>query len=348
MTRRVPKKIPFAVLLLGAVLSVGVAAAEEAEVEYLEGYPELRTSGGTTRELDFGDRVRPGESVRTGPHDLVELRLPGGNLATVHPETVFRIDRYADDEGEKENTGYSNARGHVRYRIDQLTGREQRVGTGTAVAGVRGTEFDVFAGDDGTALFAVERGVIAVRGATEEVELRDGQGVEVRPGLEPGEPVEVDRDVLDFSDWNAERTRAVLDDPLGSIQAVRTRMEQLAAELRPWEEAWRESRERLEELRQERRRIEAEEGREPANEFYREEVLPKEVRTSNLRLNVRYWTLSALSLRRHVAGRIYVLVRTRYITRPDRELYRNYIEEHERTVEYFRDVFVPHLSRLDI
>ena len=64
---------PLALLLTAAI----VVPAQEAEVAYLEGFPELRSAGGDRYELDFGDLVESGDSVITGATDYAELERGG-------------------------------------------------------------------------------------------------------------------------------------------------------------------------------------------------------------------------------------------------------------------------------
>jgi hypothetical protein len=133
-------------------------AAQEAEVTYLEGYPELKTQGGSRFELRFGDVLESGDSVITGSTDYAELEQGGANVIQVNENTVFTLRQV--ERGGRTETVFSSAAGSVAYRFNQVTGREPRIATATAAAGVRGTELTVYAGADGTSLFAVRSGEV--------------------------------------------------------------------------------------------------------------------------------------------------------------------------------------------
>ncbi|TVQ36359.1 MAG: hypothetical protein EA384_14460, partial [Spirochaetaceae bacterium] len=143
------KHVHIILLLMIALMAPGILMSQDAGVVYLEGWPSLR-SGGATRELDFGLAVRPGDSVLTGRRDYVELDQDGNSIR-INADTVFTL-REIERDGRRE-TVMTNTVGSVAYRFQTLAGRRQQVGTATAVAGVRGTEFTVYAGSDGSSLF---------------------------------------------------------------------------------------------------------------------------------------------------------------------------------------------------
>ena len=82
-----PSVLGIAALLV--TVSAVTALAQDASVVYLEGEPELRTSGGTTEWLDFGTTMAAGDSVVTGRNDFVELEQ--GEAATIQVGTGHRL-----------------------------------------------------------------------------------------------------------------------------------------------------------------------------------------------------------------------------------------------------------------
>lgn len=329
MSRPVARAAAIACALALVVLS-GLGASD-AETVYVEGYPELRGSSGRTSDLFFGDLVRSGESVLTGLDDTAELELANGNSVVVDSDTVFTLQESVED-GET-RSAYSNSRGSVTYRLNNIRGRGPRIQSANAVAGVRGTTFTVFAGDDGTSLFLVEEGRVAVQAQGEEVEVNENFAVEVGAGQAPGEPFEVLSGEIDFSGWNNGRTEAILDDPVTAAEGAYRRLEEIVAELNEAAAIYEPLREELRQAREEADEVFDEEGQEAYEEFHAENVRPLEYSTPRRFTNVRYWALSALNMRRYVFGRMYTILRSTYMLDPENDQLQDYLEVHNRAID---------------
>lgn len=314
---------------LGLFVLSGLGAID-AETVYVEGYPELRGSSGRTFDLFFGDRVRSGETVITGLDDTAELELDDGNNVVVDSDTVFTLSETVEN-GET-RSAYSNSRGSVTYRLNNIRGRGPRIQSANAVAGVRGTTFTVFAGDDGTSLFLVEEGRVAVQAQGEEVEIDEDFAVEVRAGEAPGEPFEVLRGEIDFSGWNNGRIEAIVDDPVSAGEGAYRRLEEIVAELDTAVAEYEPVSKELEEAREEADEVFREEGQEAFEEFQAENVRPLEYSAPRRFTNVRYWALSALNMRRYVFGRMYTILRSTYMLDPENEELQAYLEVHDRAL----------------
>jgi hypothetical protein len=108
----------------------------------------------------------------------------------------------------------------------------------------------------------------------------------------------------------------------------------------------------LEKARNERRRLLDDKGQEEAQAYYKETVYPLSLQTSNLYLNLRYFSLAALSLRRYVAGRVYLNLKSRYIAElanPEiRDGVDKFLTEFRRFLTRFETSIVPHLVSDDI
>jgi hypothetical protein len=333
-------------LVLVLLLSPMLLMAQDADVVYYEGRPEIRRDGSRGVELDFGDALRPGESVVTGRRDFVELDQAGGNIIRVSPDTVFTL-REVERDGQRE-TVMSNTVGSVSYRFNALAGRQQRVSSGTVVAGVRGTEFTVFAGSDGSSLFGVDTGMITVESAGVEVDLGAGEAVQVVAGEAPGDVVRWLGPALDFSDWEQDRIEAFLDDPVLGLERIQRRMRDFMEDQDAAYAVWQQSTSELREVREEMSRIRSEEGEEAFVEFRAEVERPlSRVSATNV-LNYRYFTLSAFSLRRHVVSRMYVNMKTQYINDLDNPLYQEFLALHAEVLAEFEQRIAPKLAVLDI
>lgn len=326
------------ILILCAVVP---ALARDADTVYVEGFPELRTGGGRLVDLFFGDRVRSGETVVTGGNDFAELELDDGSSIVVRESTVFTLQE-VDEDGQS-RSAFTNTRGSVTYRFEGITGRNARVHSANAVVGVRGTTFTVYAGDDGSSLFLVESGRIAVSAEGEEVEVGPDFAVEVNAGEAPGEPFEVLRGAMDFSGWNNGRVNAIIEDPVAAAEGAYRRLEEIVRELEAAVGEYEEFRAELDEARAEERRVFDEEGSEALEEFRADVLRPLQQATPRRYLNVRYWALSALSMRRHVFGRMYGIIRANYFLEPHHPDFRDYRQVHDRALNLFESAVGPYL-----
>ena len=245
-------------LLLGLFSAAGLSALP-ADVVYAEGEANIRFRSGSQREAGIGDRLNTGDTLKTGADGLVELDQKGVRL-NIDSNTVFTLM-------EKERAGktagvLSLVLGSVKFRYDRITGQEPLIQTSSCVAGVRGTEFSVFAGVDGSALIVVDRGEVTVEAAGQSVALAPDEGVEVRPGQPPGDKFKVQRDQVDYSKWNEEKLALMLQDPVSALDSIG---ERLAAYIRDIEEYWnlyRQYKERLDAERQTTLDIAAKQGKE--------------------------------------------------------------------------------------
>ncbi|TVR89804.1 MAG: hypothetical protein EA428_09475 [Spirochaetaceae bacterium] len=334
-------------LILIVLVSPVFLMAQDADVVYYEGRPEIRRDGSRGVELDFGDAVRPGESVVTGRRDFVELDQAGGNIIRVSPDTVFTL-REVERDGQRE-TVMTNTVGAVSYRFGALAGRQQRVSSGTVVAGVRGTEFTVFAGSDGSSLFGVDTGMITVESAGVEVDLVAGDAVQVVAGEAPGEVVRWLGPALDFSDWEQDRIEAFLDDPILGLERIQRRMRDFMDDQDAAYAVWQESTSELQEALKELERLHSEaEQQNEARDFQREVVEPLSRASAIASLNYRYYAVSSFSLRRHVIARMYVNMKTRYLTDLGNPLFQEFLALHGQVLAEFENRVVPQLTVLDI
>lgn len=332
----------FVLSLLALSVLVG-AAAQDTEVSYLEGFPELKASSGETFELDFGDRIEQGDSVVTGRRDFVELQQGEGTAIRVEPDTVFTLREV--EEGGQRRSVMTSAVGSVSYRFNRLAGREPRVGSAAVVAGIRGTELTVYAGSDGSTLFLVDTGLVEVTSAGETVELSEAQAVEVAAGQPPGEVFEWKGRTLDFSSWDQERLDSFVEEPARSVRLLQSRVEELALGYEEYRTLWEQLAAEFQRLSAELQEMDEGDARE---EFRTNEVLPLASRTSTQALNYRYYSLSALSLRRYVLGRMYMNMKTLTILEPENEEFDSFLTEYEEFLRIFETQITPGLVPADI
>ena len=83
-------------------------------------------------------------------------------------------------------------------------------------------------------------------------------------------------------------------------------------------------------------------------EFRTNEVLPLANRASTQALNYRYYSLSALSLRRYVLGRMYMNMKTRTVMERNNEEFQSFLAEYEEFLRVFEAQITPGLVPADI
>lgn len=333
--------------MLGLLIVAASFAAfgQHADIVYVEGFVDLRLAGGERMEAFIGDYLERGDTIITETASYAELEQLNGYSIKIHEDTIFTFQEI-EQRGEKRSV-LSTTLGAVAFKFDMMTGKEPLIATPGTIAGVRGTEFQVFAGIDGSTLVVVSSGKVEVEAGGKKVELLPEEGVEVPAGGQPGEKFQVLRGQLDFSAWNSERLDSMLEDPAGAVRGIEKGMEALRvkiAELVPLYEA---NSERLKAERLKLPRIEEEKGKEARTRYYEETVFPLEVETSYMRLNLRYYALSALSFRRFVLGPMYARVTSAHINRLDSDLYTDFEKAYLRILsDYERDV-APFLVEAD-
>ena len=130
------------------------SAAQVASIDYLQGWVDLRYPSGDVVEAMIGDELEKDDTVITGDDGTATLARQGAAEIVINPNTVFSI-REIDSGGQKETIMHT-ALGSVKFKFMRLFGIEPKISTPSSVAGVRGTEFTVYAGDEGSALFTVD------------------------------------------------------------------------------------------------------------------------------------------------------------------------------------------------
>ena len=338
------KKSILTVLL--AALVGAAAAGQNATAVYVEGDASRREVSGRMSVLDIGDGVKSGETVMTKKTGRADLELENRSTITVRPDTVFTLGE-VELEGEKQSV-FSTSVGSVAFRLNKFSGRGPVIRTNNIVAGVRGTEFTVYAGMDGSSLLVVEQGEVEVSSQGAAVSLLADEAVEVRPGLPPGEKFTWLGKEQDFRSWNEGKLEEFLKDPVDGIRKVETQLaffqEELERILPDLEEVERQSARVYEELN---KAVEAKDEENVQN--FREELI-KGVGEKRriLFLNKRYYALSYFSMRRFVVSGMYLEMKSRYILNSDAVEFKDFLTVYAGILRKFEDVVIPHLVDADI
>lgn len=142
----------------------GAARSRTVELVFFQG--EVLVDGAAP---ELGDRLGAGFTVATGPGARCDLVFDGGNALSVGQNTFVKLDfSQATVLADVERGGLSS----VLKKLDKVAGTEPfQVSTRSAVAGVRGTSFCVWVGQDSTYVCACNGRVrtIDAMGSNEEI-----------------------------------------------------------------------------------------------------------------------------------------------------------------------------------
>jgi hypothetical protein len=337
------RTLPIAVLLL--LLGALSVSAVPADVTYAEGDASLKLKNGTTQDAQIGDVMNTGDTLRTGRDGLAELNQKGV-VIKIAQQTVFTL--MEKGQGGQTSPVLSVALGSIKFHYDRFTGKEPLVRTNSMVAGIRGTEFDVFAGADGSTLIAVDSGAVTVESEGASVELAANEGVEVPLGQPPGNKFTVQRNQVDYSTWNNEKLSAMLADPQAAMTSIETAMASSIRDVREYYNSFTEYSQRLAAERVKMEKLAKDKGSEEARKYNSEVVFPLSNQTLALGLNLRYSALAALSLRRFVAGRLYLFMKERYITRLADPAWTSFMTRYNSFLSSFEESIAPRLVAADI
>jgi hypothetical protein len=199
---------------------------ESASVSFLSGSVDVDLTPDDRREdfqaAELGMKLLPGTLIRTGQKALCEITMPDGSTVKISSGTVFQITRSdVDSETGKRSQWFDLLFGKVRAKVQKFIApdSEFEIVSGTALAGVRGTDFAVTY-DGVSSRVLVFEGSVDLGSLTESFEpvvLSGGQMSALPAGGVPEPPVVIPADTL--QDWQSE---ADMFPPSGEQKAAST------------------------------------------------------------------------------------------------------------------------------
>ncbi|MBF9017311.1 MULTISPECIES: FecR domain-containing protein [unclassified Oceanispirochaeta] len=329
-------------LILTSILAVP-AFSLMGEVVYVDGTVDIKTSSGDFDYADIGMPVETGDSIITGYDGYAEIEMEDGSTVKVNEDSIFKLDSVQQDN--KSRNSFQLVLGSASYKFTKtMKEQEPQIRTPSTVCGLRGTEFSVFSGIDGSALYVVDEGSVAVTSKGAEVQLGAEQGVRVNAGETPGVPFEIKRGKVDYSAFKAEAEEAFLSNPASTVFLM---MDQLAeyADMSDENEAlFQAQKDGLMGLREKLDTLEGDKKK----AYYKETVFPEEVKASGLKQNVRYYAVSAKSLRRFVVGTMYVQMKTIYFMDQGNPEFLDFLNAYYQFLDMYETRIVPYLVEADI
>jgi hypothetical protein len=161
------------VALLVAAIPAGLWAAEVGSLIQAEGNVEILRQGKLPAvPAKIGDRLEPGDSIRTKNGARAQVRFIDDTVLTIAPGSLVAIERYLYDGPQGVRQAVLNVmRGLVACVVSRVLKAEQPtflLQTHTAVLGVRGTEWYTLLGAAYTSAFN-ETGELEVGSLQKEI-----------------------------------------------------------------------------------------------------------------------------------------------------------------------------------
>lgn len=168
------------VISCAAILLVAVSAwAGKATLIKAQGSVWVTPPAGKEAPASTGVTLAPGTRIRTGAASGAELQFENGSILKVRANTSMSLSGHKRQTKKRSSLLLFFGRVWSKVVGD---GDGYKVSTANAVAGVRGTEFEVAAADDGSIRVRVTQGEVAVDDGEKSTDV--GAGHEVDAGQE--------------------------------------------------------------------------------------------------------------------------------------------------------------------
>ncbi len=165
-------KIILMVLLLGVTL----LAKDVATITGLNGQAFVQRDG-TKIELNVGNKLQVKDTVITDSKAKVQIIFEDETVVTVGKNSTFSVDDYLFDEGAEVVARFGMLKGAMRTitgKIGKIAPEKFSVVTKTTTIGIRGTNFSVIVGEDGSHIVYCTHGAISVTYDGEEYVVKQG------------------------------------------------------------------------------------------------------------------------------------------------------------------------------
>ena len=334
----------YIIVIFLTIIAVTVFA-QDADLVFVDGWVDIK-SAGDTFEAFPGDSLKAGDSVITGADSYAELEQKDLSSITVKPKSIFTIREIETDSGRQ--TVLATTVGSVSFKFGKLLGTEPRIATPSMVAGIRGTELTVYAGEDGSTLIAVNSGLVSVESEGSTVNLTKDEGVEVRPGEAPGEKFSLLGREMDFASWNAAKYESLIANPVEGLDRLGKQLDGFVGKIEKIEQTRVLNYDKKAALQGEMEKIKESDGEDKATAFYKENIEPLVLIEAPMYLNIRYHTLSALSFRRYIIGKLYLEMKSKYIMDIKNPEYLDFLSNYNRILNNFEIHIVPYMNPRDL
>lgn len=297
-------------LILGILISLIPFFIYGIVVDWVAGEVSYSHYKSNWKSLDVGMDLVPGDMVKTGLESETILK-EGDSEIHILENTTFSISERYEDEAKK--SSLMLFLGRMKFKLGKSSKEEPEIRTQTINLTIRGTEFEVGSGFDGSTIVLMKDGSLAVQGKTSELLLEEGEGTEVAFGEEPSEKFEVITRVIDWDQWFDLSKKAVKGKELPLLKKVLERFREIDNQIREYEIIREETLKEKEEFLAERDRYIKEGKDDLALESSRKAGGRSKMAFHSI-VNIRFLALSSIGLY-DMSSRIYKSVK-----KPTKEL----------------------------
>lgn len=194
-------------------------------IQEVSGQTIISATGVEDAEAKVGMQIPAGYSVSTKANSKAVLKLVDGSLITISESSSIVLNEALitpDDSAKKSSIGLLF--GKIGLKIQKGDGKDVKVHTPTAIAAVRGTEFEVALASDGSTVVGVDEGNVNMATDGGDADLDAGKAGSVTIGDEKkGVSSSSEEESAKFLQ---DRDEAVKKDPMGAIKTLASRMEE--------------------------------------------------------------------------------------------------------------------------
>jgi hypothetical protein len=212
---------------LGCLILMPVYAGA-VTVDWVSGDVTYSRQQGAYQALDVGASLSAGDRVKTGFNSDATLLDNGSEIHILENSEFTVSERYV---GEKRKPAFLLFLGRMRFKLGKSGEEEPDIHTQTVNLTIRGTEFEVGSGYDGSTIVLMNEGTVEVKGADQSLVLTQGEGTEVAFGEEPTTKFRVMERVIDWTQWIDESRDAVKGNETALLSRIRTRMQGIRSEI---------------------------------------------------------------------------------------------------------------------
>lgn len=178
-------------------LMISVAASAVPNIDFMMNDVKLKKAGSSSWiKASKGMKLRQGDQIKTGKASYANIDLDG-NAIRIGQNSLVEI---SVDVVDDEPAGFmSMLFGSAKLKMDKLKKSNKKYGvrTPTAVAAVRGTEFEIITGHDGKTVVQVVEGQVSLKGVRKEVRIGANQQSSVEMGKDPEKVT-----IISKQDWD--------------------------------------------------------------------------------------------------------------------------------------------------
>jgi len=293
------KKIKLFVFII-IVLFAKPVSIFSVQVSYVAGNVKYSHYQKEWCDLEIGKELNSGDIIKTEEDSFATLFDEDTEINILENTTFTVSEKYKANE---KKSNFMLFLGRIKFKITKRKKEEPDISTQAVNLAIRGTEFEVASGYDGSTIVLMKEGKVAVMGKSKELLIEKGEGTEVSFGEEPTEKFEVITKVIDWDKWFKYTEESIKGNELKILSEILVKFEDIDANIKRYEGIRENSLKEKDEYIQLRDKYLSENNSEKASE-YSKLAGGKSKTAFHSIVNIRFLALSSIGLM-DMAKRIY-------------------------------------------